>query len=228
MQKNTQSQIIKGGERNRIGFDSRQLDGDLKMKMNETILKQVKKSEEKYNIRYAKKDGALYSGLRTAFFIAFAFAAVFAIFVILQPWANEGVKYESSATIPTIYTFLIGGAIGAVFAINKISIGSVIFTVPTGGLAVIEFAKLLPDPNGIFFLNLKFYWAHLIPILVIIGCAIGMFLIEIRAKHILKKGYDKISKRIYEEYSSHAENLSEEEWEEFLKTYDPRPSKKKK
>jgi ABC-type multidrug transport system fused ATPase/permease subunit len=196
------------------------------MKMNETILKQVKKSEEKYNIRYAKKDGALFSGLRITFFFAFAFAAVFALFVALQPWANEGVKYESNATIPTIYLFLIAGVLGALFNAFKISLGALVCTLPTGFFAVVEFAKLLPDPNGIFFLNLKFYWAHLIPILVLVVCAVIMVVIEFRAKHILKRGYEKISKRIYEEYASHAENLSEEEWEEFLKNYDPRPSKK--
>lgn len=196
--------------------------------MNETILKQVRKSEEKYNVRYAKKDGALFNGLRTAFFIAFAFAAVFTVFVILQPWANDGVKYESAATLPTLYAFLIAGALGVVFNLFKISLGTLVCTLPTGVFAVVEFAKLLPDPNGIFFLNLKFYWAHLIPVSALIVCAVVMVVIEFRAKHILKRGYEKISKRIYEEYALGAENLSEEEWEEFLKNYDPRPQKTKK
>lgn len=198
------------------------------MKMNETILAQVRKSEYKYNYTYAKKDGSLYKGLRTAFIIAFVFAAIFALFVALQPWVNDGVKYESANTIPTIYAFLISGVLAVVFVAFKISVATAVLSVPTSIFVLLEFAKLLPDPNGILGLNLKFYWAHLIPVLVVVFCAVFMLVIELRANRILKQNYVKISNRIYEEYSLKAENLSEEEWEEFLKNYDPRPSKKTK
>lgn len=196
--------------------------------MNETILAQVRKSEYKYNYNYAKKDGSLYTGLRTVFIIAFVFAAVFALFVALQPWVNDGVKYESASAVPMIYTFLISGVLAVVFSLFRISVATVVLSVPTGIAVLLEFAKLLPDPNVFLGINVKFYWAHLAPILTLVFCAVFMLVIELRANRILKQNYTKIANRIYEEYSSHAENLSEEEWEEFLKNYDPRPSKKTK
>lgn len=196
------------------------------MKMNETILAQVRRSEEKYNIRYAKKDGSLYGGFRVALLVSYIFAAVFAAFVILGIWFND----EISTNLNTIYTigaFLVLGLFGAVFGGFKISLGAAVCAVPAGLFAVLEFGRLLPDSAGLLGLNGKFYWAHLLPILVMCISAAAMLIIDLRARYILKKGYEKISERLYAEYSAHAENLSEEEWEEFLKTYDPRPKKTK-
>jgi hypothetical protein len=197
------------------------------MKMNETILKYTLKSEEKYNIRYAKKDGALYGGFRTAYLVSYIYAAVFAAFVILGIWFNEEI-FTNLNTVYTIGAFLVLGLFGAVFGGFKISLGTALCSIPVSVWAVICFGKLLIDPAGLLGLNGKFYWAHLLPILVMCVSAAVMLIIDLRAKHLLKKGYEKISNRLYAEYSAHAENLSAEEWEEFLKTYDPRPSKKNK
>ena len=197
------------------------------MKMNETILAQVKRSEEKYNIRYAKKDGALYGGFRTAYLVSYIYAAVFAAFVILGIWFND----EISTNLNTVYTigaFLALGLLGAVFNGFRIPLGTAVCALPVSVWTVICFGKLLIDPAGLLGLNGKFYWAHLLPILVMCISAAAMLIIDLRARYILKKGYEKISERLYAEYSAHAESLSEEEWEEFLKTYDPRPKKMKK
>lgn len=195
--------------------------------MNETILAQVKRSEEKYNIRYAKKDGALYGGFRTAYLVSYIYAAVFAAFVILGIWFNEEI-FTNLNTVYTIGAFLVLGLLGAVFNGFKISLGTALCSIPVSVFTIICFGKLLIDPAGLLGLNGKFYWAHLLPILVMCVSAAVMLIIDLRAKHLLKKGYEKISNRLYAEYSAHAENLSAEEWEEFLKTYDPRPSKKNK
>lgn len=195
--------------------------------MNETILKYTLKSEEKYNIRYAKKDGALYGGFRTAYLVSYVYAAVFAAFVLLGIWFNE----EISTNLNTVYTigaFLVLGLMGAVFNGFKMPLFTALCSLPVSVFTVICFGKLLIDPAGLLGFNLKFYWAHLLPILVMVVSAAVMLIIDLRARYILKKGYDKISERLYSEYSAHAENLSEEEWEQFLKTYDPRPSKKNK
>lgn len=197
------------------------------MKMNETILAQVKRSEEKYNIRYAKKDGVLYGGFRTAYLVSYIYAAVFAAFVILGIWFNEEI-FTNLNTVYTIGAFLALGLLGAVFGGFKISLGTALCSIPVSVWAVICFGKLLIDPAGLLGLNGKFYWAHLLPILVMCVSAAVMLIIDLRAKHLLKKGYEKISNRLYAEYSAHAENLSEEEWEQFLNNYDPRPKKMKK
>lgn len=195
--------------------------------MNETILAQVKRSEEKYNIRYAKKDGALYGGFRTAYLVSYIYAAVFAAFVILGIWFNEEI-FTNLNTVYTIGAFLVLGLGGAVFGGFKNSLGTALCSIPVSVWAVICFGKLLIDPAGLLGLNGKFYWAHLLPILVMCVSAAVMLIIDLRARYILKKGYEKISERLYDEYSAHAENLSEEEWEQFLNNYDPRPKKMKK
>jgi len=197
------------------------------MKMNETILAQVKRSEEKYNIRYAKKDGALYGGFRTAYLVSYIYAAVFAAFVILGIWFNEEI-FTNLNTVYTIGAFLVLGLGGVVLGGFKISLGTALCSIPVSVWAVICFGKLLIDPAGLLGLNGKFYWAHLLPILVMCVSAAAMLIIDLRAKHLLKKGYEKISNRLYAEYSAHAENLSAEEWEEFLNNYDPRRKKMKK
>ncbi len=195
--------------------------------MNETILKYTLKSEEKYNLRYAKKEGALYGGFRVAYLVSYIYAAVFAAFVVLGIWFNGEIEYNLNS-VYTIGSFLVLGLMGAVFNGFKISLGTALCSLPVSVWTVICFGKLLLDPAGFLGFNGKFYWAHLLPILVMVVSATVMLIIDLRARHILKKGYDKISERLYAEYSAHAENLSEEEWEEFLKAYDPRPSKKNK
>ena len=197
------------------------------MKMNETILRYTLKSEEKYNIRYAKKNGPLYGGFKAAYLVSYIYAAVFAVFVVLGIWFNDEILTNLN-TVYTVGAFLIFGLAACVFNGFKIPIGTAVCAVPVSVFAALKFAKLLPDPNGLLGLNGKFYWAHLLPILVMCVSAAAMLIIDLRARCLLKRGYDKISNRLYAEYSAHAENLSEEEWEQFLKTYDPRPSKKNK
>ncbi len=196
------------------------------MKMNETILKYTLKSEEKYNIRYAKKDGALYGGFRAAYLWSYVYAAIFALMVLLGIWFKE----EISTNLNTVYTigaFLVLGLAGAVFNGFKMPLFTALCSLPVSVFAVICFGKLLIDPAGLLGFNGKFYWAHLLPISVLAVSSAAMLIIGLRARLLLKKGYDKISQRLYAEYSAHAENLSEEEWEEFLKNYDPRPKKEK-
>ena len=204
------------------------------MKLQQNVLKHVYKMDEKYNIRYAKKDVKAFSYCRVLVFI-FAIWASFFAFVLSMGFLIQRGAFEQGTSAYIQYTkfmvscFSVMGllAVCTVLAGFKKAVFSAAFGLAASVYGSVFFASIIDrSPNGFFGLPYKYYWAHLLPLAVVAVCAVIMAVIAVREQIILRGEYKKVSNRLYEEYSKMAEDLSEEQWEEFLTNYNPRKDKK--
>jgi len=204
------------------------------MKLQQSVLKHVYKMEEKYNIRYAKKDGRGFSYCRAFVFIFAIWASFFAFvlsmgFLIQRGALEQGTAMYGQYTKFIVSCFSVMGLLMlcSVFAGFKKAVFSADFATAAAVYGSAFFASIIDrSPNGFFGLPYKYYWAHLLPLVAVAVCAISMAVIAVREQIILRREYKKVSDRLYEEYSKMAEDLLEEQWEEFLTNYNPRKDKK--
>lgn len=204
------------------------------MKMQESILNRVYKMEEKYNIHYAKKDGKAYSYSRVLYFLFGAWAVFFALlvavgFLMNRTFLQPGDVAYGQYTKWIVACFCISALLiaGIVFNALKMQVFTFVPTVFSGVYGIVFFAKVInPDPDGILGLPFKYYWAHFVPFLALVICSLVMFVIGVRQWAILRKEYKSVSARLYEEFTVNAEDISDEQWQEFLNNYNPTGYKK--
>ncbi len=204
------------------------------MKMQESILKRVYKMEQKHNISYARKDGKAYSCCRALFFVFAAWAAFFAVILTMGMLIDRGAFEAGSSEYILITQKMVGSlcialllAVGAVFNALKKPVFTFVPSVAVGVYGIVFFALAINfDPNMFLGLPFKYYWAHLIPLIGVMICSIVMFVIGVRQWAILRKEYKNVSERLYEEYRASADELDEEQWENFLNNYTPNSYKK--
>ena len=202
--------------------------------MQESILKRVYKMEEKYNIHYAKKDGKAYSCARVMYFVFNIWAAIFACIVAIGFLINRTV-FKSGDSAYTQYTkwivicFSLAAVliIGAVFNGLKKPVFTFVSSATAGVYGIIFFSTVInPDPDGLLGLSFRYYWAHFVPLAALIICSLIMLIIGLRQWAILRKEYKTVSERLYEEYRKNADEVDEEQWQEFLNNYNPTGYKK--
>ena len=205
------------------------------MKMQESVLKRVYKMEEKNNIHYATKNGGAFSTCRVLTFIFAVWAVFFAVIVAVGYIFSRDVFQQGTAEYIRLTKYIVScfsfvGLLVVCMVLNgfKKAIASGIFALSAAVYGSTFFAQILYQrtPNGFFGIPYKYYWAHLLPLVVVAICAIVMAVIAVREQLILKREYKQVSARLYEEYSKLAEDLSEEQWEEFLNNYNPKKNKK--
>ena len=115
--------------------------------------------------------------------------------------------------------------VGAILCKFKLHIYGCVVTVAPAVYSIFYFMHKLTDAGGVVGLSPKFYWRHLAPLALIILCIIVMTVIAERAKFKLRKQYKKVTENLYNMYNvSLAEGgaPTDEQWDEFLKVYDPR------
>jgi hypothetical protein len=84
---------------------------------------------------------------------------------------------------------------------------------------LVLFGKLSADSLGFMGMKTMYYWRHFAPLMLIIITAFFMAFIAIRADLKLKKMYKKVTENIFNQYGN-VENLTDEQWDEFLQNYD--------
>ncbi len=234
------------------------------MKMYDGVLQRVKQVEEKYGIKYAKTDGALYKTLSVLLIIAL----IYTIGINLLCVAGSALKISSlySGTVATIdgksyneveyweyqgldakkmednivsgnRDLMLNAGICSLllilgFVLNRVRfyIAGGIITLAPSIYSIFYFMHNLTDSGGIVGLSPKFYWRHLIPLCIIIITIVWLTVIAVRAKVKLQKQYKKVSENLFNMYNvelSQNEFLTDEQWDEFLKSYDPRIDYKK-
>lgn len=118
------------------------------------------------------------------------------------------------------------------FILNRVKlyIAGGAITTASALYSIFYFMHNLTDSGGVVGLSPKFYWRHLIPLLVIIIAIVWMTVIAVRAKVKLEKQYKKVTENLFNMYNVELKNgefLSDDQWDEFLKVYDPRTDYKK-
>ena len=192
------------------------------------VLKRVRQVEEKNGIKYAKTDGKLYGTLKVLYTIIFAYTlAINSLFILsnfIVYYGNENFNsVKVSLVTVTIATLLLIAAFVIMRFKNKVwaNYASGITNLLVAVLLVLTFANLMQDSLGLFGYVYSFYWRHAVPLLLIAVFAVWLSVIAIRANIKTDKQYKKVMENIYAQYNLSAENeqLSEEQWEEFLENY---------
>ena len=91
------------------------------------------------------------------------------------------------------------------------------------------FGNILEDGLGFMGYKISFYWRHLGPLVVMILFMIIMTVIAVRANIKLERQYKRVCENLFNMYNIDPQSgneLSEEQWDEFLKNYDPNDYKK--
>lgn len=199
------------------------------MKMQESILRRVRAVEEKNGIKYAKTDGRLYKTLRVFYIILFAYTtAVNLLYIVGMTFVYLGTdnfkNVVNSIVTVSICTALI--AVGFVLSFFRfklaagiISIVPEIFLIPVFGIA-------LSDSLGFLGFKASFYWRHFAPLALLVILMIFTTVIAVRARIKTEKQYKKVTDNLYKLYRQNGNDISDEQWEQFLNNYDPTDYKK--
>lgn len=192
------------------------------------VLKRVRQIEEKNGIKYAKTDGRLYVTLKVLYTIIFAYTLAINFLFILSNfivyYGSENFNYVkvplvtvTTATVLLIAAFIIMRFKNKVWANYVSGITNILVAV----FLVLTFANIMKDSLGLFGYVFSFYWRHAVPLLLLVILAVWLTVIAIRANVKTDKQYKKVIENIYAQYNLSAENeqLSEEQWEEFLENY---------
>ena len=193
------------------------------MEKYDSIVKRVDEIEYKYGISYAAPDGRLFKGLLRGFTLLFAYTMAIHL-IILLGYIGSGQGVGMLVSLILINAAMIAGF---VFLRTKLKIAGMAASFAAAVYAIVYFAPFFADISGFAGYRLSYYWRHFIPLALMAAFLIGMFIIALRYRLIKRYAYNKLVENLYAEYHAKWNDLTDEEWNYFLKTYDPRESRKK-
>ena len=199
------------------------------MKMQESVLMRVRMIEEKNGIKYAKTDGKLYKTLRVLYIITFAYTmAINLLFIagmLLVYGGTDNFKNVANSLISVFIctAVIIAGFVLSFFrfkfAAGVMSIAPEIFLIPV-------FGAVMKDDLGFMGFTASFFWRHFAPLALLVILMTATTVIAVRARIKTEKQYKKVTENLYKLYQSTGGDISDDQWEEFLKEYDPTDYKK--
>lgn len=192
------------------------------MKLNQGVLKRVRQVEQKKGINYAKTTGKLFTSLSIIQLIAVIFAVTMNLIYILGMLL---VNLESDTIKNVLGSIITVGVCSLILILSlvlkkiKIYLPSLIISSVSCVFLILLFASMMEDLTGFIGLNVSFYWRHFAPLTIVVIMSIWSTVIALRENHLLKLNYCKVEENLYNLYHSTTNDLNEEQWEEFLETY---------
>lgn len=200
------------------------------MEKNSKILDRIKYLDFKFGRNYADTDGELFKVLKILYIVFFAYYSfISAVITILMCFhLSDGgnissEKLESYLNYEkTVAFFFAFAVLGFVLYFLKLKIAGLAVNIVSMPIGIIIISKFFDD-GGLSLLGFysDFYWKHLIPALLVFAVSVWMFVIVLREKIRIEKAYKKFTGILYERYNKKFDTLSDGEWEDFLKNYDP-------
>ena len=199
------------------------------MKKFKSVLDRVDFIENKFGIYYAKTDGVLYKTLRFIYLIAFVYTLIINLMWIL----GTALRISDGDHTVTAYNYMISliiftsvSIIGVILLLCKVNIiGSAISFLPIPFITYI-FGKELVDSVGLGPFKDVFYYRHLIPLSIMAVISVWMFIIALRAYVKRNNRYKQILQNLYDTFKhENPDNLSLDDWKEFVDNYNPRAFK---
>lgn len=196
------------------------------MAFNENVLARAREREYKMGISYQKKDGRLYKTLKWIYALAVSFTAVITSFYVLgfillyfedmianvSKTKNYGISFVLNVVLMIamliISKFNEKPIIASIF--GTVNLASSIFL-------VITFANYYHEWQ--VYLSAKFYWLHLVPILIIILCSSIITFIVIRSYFKTRKAYNMVLDILFRQYNALPEN-EKPDWEEYVNNFE--------
>lgn len=184
------------------------------MKQQENIMRLVEKYQYKKSICYPKTNERIYCNLRIFYIISYAYLIVFGIILAL------GIKFVTSS--PTYYLVntvasLVLYTVAFVLMFFKLDLISLLINIIATVLKFSPLKDLLILNSGAVDIKPAFYWQHLLPVVLLFIVSIWMTKISATEKYLIKRDTKKVINNLYERF--HTDDMTEEEWETFLKNY---------
>lgn len=199
------------------------------MKMQESVLRRVRMVEEKNGIKYAKTDGKLYKVLRVLYIITFAYTMGINLLFIAGMLLVYGGTDNFSGIVNSLISVCVCTAViiaGFVLSFFRFKFAAGIMSIVPEIFLIPVFGSVMKDDLGFMGFTASFFWRHFIPLLLLVILMTATTVIAVRAKIKTEKQYKKVTDNLYKLYQESGADISDEQWEEFLKEYDPTDYKK--
>lgn len=192
------------------------------MKMYDSILKRVRQIEHKNGITYAKPDGVCYKTASVIYIIS----GIWNVLLGLIYCSGLVMIHSGKETFDEALRYIIFGITCSVlvvggFIFNRFKFYTVggILSIPSIIGFICMFGSVSVDDFGFLGFTTRFYLLNLIPLLIMLICGLIITVLPIRAKLKTQKLYKKVVEELFARFGENYQ-LSDVEWEEFLKNYD--------
>ena len=199
------------------------------MKMQESVLRRVRAVEEKNGIKYAKTEGKLYKTLRVIYIILFAYTMAINLFFV----AGTALVYGKTDNFINVQNTVISVCVctaviiaGFVLSFFRFKLAAGIISIIPEILLISVFGSAMKDITGFMGYTVSFFWRHFIPLVLLVIIMTATTVIALRARIKTEKQYKKVMDNLYNIYKQSGTDIADEQWEEFLKYYDPTDYKK--
>lgn len=200
------------------------------MKKYKSILDYMEQYQEKYAIRYAKTNGTLYNSLSVFALLFGLYGFVMSVLAIASTYMNAihgKIGYDISeinrnVSFVTIIICTVIMLVSAVLYWCKLKSIALIIQLITQPLMMIFFSHITVKNSGISGQITAYYWRHFLPAAMLMFFAAWMLLITFREKIKKQKLYNYIVANLYKLHKvQDGVELTDEQWEEYLKNYNP-------
>ncbi|MBQ0083724.1 MAG: hypothetical protein KBS52_03035 [Clostridiales bacterium] len=181
---------------------------------NENLLKMVRDYQYKKSICYPKTHERIYCNLRIYYILAFAYLIIVSAILIMGLAFTKA--SDKSYLINTCIASALYTAAFVLMFFKRDLIGLILNIAAT-------FFKALPlIPTQILnadVVDIKpaFYWEHLLPVVLLFIGSIWMSIISTRERRLVRRDKKIVLTNLYNEH--HTEDMSEEDWENFVNNY---------
>ena len=205
------------------------------MEKYKNIKEKVKQIEYKLGVSYAKTDGKIYKWLWGLELLCVIYLFGLNSLTLLSAYLRQVHVNQRYFTTLT-FILLIAGTlleIGGII-LNKVGfhiIGNILNIIPLPYFVCV-FAPMLTHPDGFMGYRSEFYFRYFISYVLILLFSLIMIFIALRQRLKTRKLYNRVLDNIYEEYkkknTSDDFSTSEEDWDNYIRNFDPRNKKLKK
>lgn len=199
------------------------------MKMQESVLRRVRTVEEKNGIKYAKTDSKLYKTLRVLYIITFAYTMAINLLFI----AGMALVYGGTDNFKNVANSLISVCVCTAVIIAGFVLSFFRFKLAAGIISIVPeiflipvFGSVMRDDLGFMGFTVSFFWRHFVPLALLVILMTATTVIAVRAKFKTEKQYKRVTDNLYKLYKQSGADITDAQWEEFLKNYDPTDYKK--
>lgn len=211
----------------------------IKLKKNPNILERLKIKEEKAGVRRLSVDSAFGKTCKVVYIISFVYALCIKLIYMLSTYFQasyvikntgyENLTAHQLSQYSDVKNSLLLVGIGAVLLIAALILlckRIFAFSLPINAAVTVtlcvHFAFRMSETLETYGLASSYTYYHLAPLALLLISSTVYCIIGIRNKVLEDKAYTAFVDRLYENHSKEIENLTDEEWEEFLSNYDPR------
>lgn len=215
------------------------------MKKNSNILLRMHQKEARAGITRVGTFGALGKLCKVFYIIAFIYTMGINLIYLLSIWMNSNHVVESigkenlsvlqedqlaSVKNSMILVGLMSALLiaGLILLVKRVSIPSLVINGAAPIILIIHFAQRMSETLAANGLLCSYTYNHLIPLGILFITGVVFSVLELRFIISENRAYTDFVDKLYARNSADFDKMTDEEWEEFLSSYEPPHPKKLK